>query len=155
MYAKLAAFAVIVALAVAAGIVAPSPAAAARAQPFTDSWDCVTGSFGGTTYEHCYEARGVVQETETPSGRVQYHYVAHYCARFSIDGEVVSEDCGTHHGLLHLRDGEEQVYHANGKSEFRNEAWGTCTDRWTITYTNGEARHDAYQLECTPSPSDS
>ena len=152
MHAKVVA-SVVAAVAFGAGIGAPSPAAAAPAHPFTEGRCLTYGDEGGPTAEYCYETRGVVKQGETPSGNAQFHYVARTCYRIRIEDQLVGEGCSKHNSLLHERDGEERVYHANVKGTSRFEYLGTtyaCTARITVTYANGQVRHEDVRFDCTP-----
>lgn len=156
LHVRLAAFVVVVILAFGAVIVAPRPAAAAPAEPFTELYCSGDADDEGNSYVSCSEYRGLVKLNETPSGNAQYHYVLKECTEFRINGEVVSEGCYTNRGLLHQQDGRTQVsqlYLGTVKTDYRFEYRGTsykCTFRSTFTYANGEVRHSDRRAECNP-----
>lgn len=124
------------------------PAAAAPAQQFT--WDACSAP-GPLVF--CYQGKGVVHHTFTPSGNVSYVDNREECSQVIHNGVVVQDVCQRSHYVVHAKDNQEHVVVSRAVSAQTYVLSGTtytCSGSYNAVYANGEVRHQNGQFECIP-----
>jgi hypothetical protein len=124
------------------------PVAAAPAQPFSIDECSAPGAL-----VFCYQAKGVVHHTVTPSGNVSYVDNREECSQVFHNGVVVQDVCQRQHYVVHAKDNQEHVMVSRAVSDQTYVLSGvtyTCSGSYNAVYANGEIRHDTYQFACTP-----
>jgi len=128
------------------------PAAAEPAEPYR-----LAGCTTSGEQEFCFVQEGVTKVNQTPSGNTQVHQTAETCLTVTIiaTGEVIEDDCVKSNRVVVLRaeDDDPQVWHSHETADFTvTSSEGTryeCTMSYTLSYANGEYRHEDDRYACT------
>jgi hypothetical protein len=123
---------------------------AAQAQPYHLS-GC--DDLGGG-YVYCYESRGVITVTETPSGNFASNTRDTTTYTVSLDGAVIETGQRKSHFVNVNKGSQAQVDRFNGSDAFSHIDSDTgqtisCTYTFNFIYANGAIRHDVDNLDCS------
>lgn len=122
---------------------------------YHDNFD-FSGCYGWYYWYTCYETKGVLHRTNTPSGNTNYHYKAdesyehwswwwgwgyyyHQVGEYSVD----------HH--FHIKKGQVHVNSWRQDHEYTYSYWGTeytCTATYDYHYANGNVTKSVYDYQC-------
>jgi hypothetical protein len=126
--------------------VTSAPVYAEPAQPYTYD-DCVDFSESDVLHTICFQTKGVVSFTETPSGIYRAHDSGETCFQHYVNGALVEEGCRRFNFVVVAQGSQAQVDRWNIRFQ-ETEGGVTCTGFFLFHYANDAIRRDV-TVECT------